>query len=127
MANKVIASIVFYALLLLVFASAGALAVRGLVPRSATVAPTASAADTNGPFPPNTHAFAGNLGDQPTAPTPSAEAACIIAIDGRKYDVTTLRNTHSGGDVFSCGTDMSSVFHGQHGGNLRLIQPYLVR
>jgi hypothetical protein len=51
---------------------------------------------------------------------------CIITIDGQKYDVESLRNTHTGGDVFQCGTDMSAVFHGKHGDRLQMIQRYLV-
>lgn len=39
---------------------------------------------------------------------------CIIMIDGGRYDVTQFRNTHSGGNVFTCGTDVSAIFHRQH-------------
>lgn len=58
----------------------------------ATVSPTATPAPT-------------------PAPTPSG---CIVVVDGVSYDVSTLRFTHSGGDVFICGTDMSQVFWSQH-------------
>lgn len=80
--------------------------------------------------------FAGSLvfikfaGPPPKPLTGAIQAtanACIITIDGREYDVTNLRSTHTGGDIFQCGTDMSAVFHGQHGDNLKLIQPYLVK
>lgn len=47
------------------------------------------------------------------APDPLA-GKCLIYVDGIRYDATNLRNTHSGGDIFQCGTDMSSIFHGQH-------------
>ncbi|MBI2465185.1 cytochrome b5 domain-containing protein [Candidatus Shapirobacteria bacterium] len=47
-------------------------------------------------------------------PQPVADNRCIIAIDGVRYDVSVFRNQHSGGDIFSCGTDMSAIFHGQH-------------
>jgi hypothetical protein len=63
---------------------------------------------------------------QNATPT-SATATCIITIDGQKYDVASLRNTHTGGDVFQCGTDMSAVFHGKHGNNLQMIQQYLIK
>ncbi len=66
----------------------------------------------------------------PTAPNMSpspAASTCIITIDGQKYDVESLRNTHTGGDIFQCGTDMSATFHGQHGDNLQMIQRYLVK
>ena len=51
---------------------------------------------------------------------------CIITVFGQQYDVTDLQYTHSGGDVFDCGTDMTSVFQSQHGNNTRLIQRYLI-
>lgn len=54
----------------------------------------------------------------PPAPQPTAAPApvgCIITIDGGRYDVTQFRNQHSGGDIFNCGTDMSSIFWGRHG------------
>ena len=37
---------------------------------------------------------------------------CIITIEGKKYDVISFRSQHSGGDVFKCGTDMTSSFFG---------------
>ena len=51
---------------------------------------------------------------------------CIVTIKGSKYDVTTLRNTHSGGDIFNCNTDMSTTFTNQHGNDLARIKQYLV-
>ena len=51
---------------------------------------------------------------------------CIITVFGNEYDVTDLQDTHSGGNVFNCGTDMTSVFQSRHGNNTRLIQRYLV-
>lgn len=69
--------------------------------------------------------------DQVTQPNPSgnapAAASCIITIDGSRYDVQPLRSTHPGGDIFQCGTDMSTVFHGQHGDNLGMIRKYLIK
>jgi predicted heme/steroid binding protein len=54
-------------------------------------------------------------------------ATCIITIDGQKYDVESLRSTHTGGDIFQCGTDMSAAFHRKHDDNLQMIQKYLVK
>ena len=54
-------------------------------------------------------------------------ASCIITIDGQKYDVESLRSTHTGGDIFQCGTDMSAAFHHQHDDNFQMIQKYLVK
>lgn len=50
----------------------------------------------------------------PTQP-PTTATGCIIVIDGGRYDVTAFRGSHSGGDIFSCGQDMSQTFWGQHG------------
>jgi cytochrome b involved in lipid metabolism len=55
----------------------------------------------------------------PPAPAPTpAKPTCIVTISGKRYDVQPLRSTHPGGDVFTCGTDMTSVFFGQHDQNL---------
>lgn len=51
---------------------------------------------------------------------------CIITLFGNRYDVTSLRKTHSGGDIFKCGTDMTTVYQGRHGTNLARMQPYLL-
>lgn len=51
---------------------------------------------------------------------------CIITLSGQQYDVTTLRQTHSGGDVFQCGADMTAVYQKKHGSNLSMMQKYLV-
>jgi len=51
---------------------------------------------------------------------------CIVTIKGSKYDVTKLRNTHSGGDIFICNTDMTASFNSQHGNDYARIKQYLV-
>lgn len=52
---------------------------------------------------------------QPTEPpAPLPDPQCIITISGSQYDVTEYRNIHSGGNVFSCGQDMTAVFLSQH-------------
>lgn len=54
-------------------------------------------------------------------PVPTAKpSGCIVSIDGVSYDVTRLKVTHSGGDIFNCGTDMSSIFWREH--NNRILQ-----
>jgi len=45
---------------------------------------------------------------------PTTDNRCIIVVDGARYDVTSFRNLHSGGNIFQCGSDMSAVFHQQH-------------
>ncbi len=47
--------------------------------------------------------------------TAPKQRICWVIVDGKKYDVTVYRNEHSGGDIFVCGTDMSAVYHEQHG------------
>ncbi len=98
--NRILAKIVFYALIAgIIFAGAHLYIKTRLEPAAAIQQPAT-----------------GN--QQPT---------CIITVDGQKYDVESLRSTHTGGDVFTCGTDMSDVFHKQHDDNLRMIQKYLVK
>lgn len=61
--------------------------------------------------------------DTPT----TASTACIIIISGQKYDVTQYRYQHQGGDVFTCGTDMTDIFNGKHPQNyLNKMKAYLV-
>lgn len=51
---------------------------------------------------------------------------CLITVDSKTYDVTQLRNTHTGGDMFECGTDMTKDFKEEHGTRYSLIEPYEV-
>lgn len=52
---------------------------------------------------------------------------CIITILGKKYDVTDYRNMHPGGNVFTCGTDMTTTFNNQHGADmLKKAAKYLI-
>ena len=46
-------------------------------------------------------------------PNPLA-GRCIVVVDSVRYDVTDFRNLHSGGDIFTCGADLSQLFHNQH-------------
>lgn len=64
-----------------------------------------------------------------SSPTPSKVNnnlnLCLITVSGKQYNVTNLAKTHSGGNIFNCGADMTSVYNGQHGNNLSLISRYL--
>lgn len=54
-------------------------------------------------------------------PTPPPKpAGCVIKIDGVSYEITALRKSHSGGDIFTCNTDMSAIFWGRH--NQKILQ-----
>lgn len=66
----------------------------------------------------------------PQAPTqvPAPQVAqCVVIIDGVNYDVTNFRFSHSGGNIFNCGTDMSSTFWSRHNaGILNQMQKYRI-
>lgn len=66
---------------------------------------------TNTPTPTTKPTTAPTVAETP-APTP--DNRCIVSIDGVRYDVSSLRSTHTGGDIFQCGTDMTAIFYGQH-------------
>ena len=59
-------------------------------------------------------------------PNANAAGTCIVTIFGKQYDVAPLQTSHSGGNVFTCGTDMSSVYQGMHGTNISKIASFLV-
>jgi hypothetical protein len=66
-------------------------------------------------------------GTQPDAQPTLQDSRCIITVNGNRYDVTNFRDQHSGGNVFVCGTDMTSIFFSQHGsGTLQKMAPYLI-
>lgn len=122
MFNKILPKIIFLALVV-ALAFAGGLLYR----KTASTLPAIQA--INAPQTITTNIMTNDaITTQPsnTKPVP-AKATCIITIDGQKYDVQPLRDNHSGGDIFVCGTDMSDVFHGQHGNNLKMIQKYLIK
>jgi hypothetical protein len=59
-------------------------------------------------------------------PNANAAGTCIVTIFGKQYDVAPLQTSHSGGNVFTCGTDMSSVYQGMHGTNISKIASFIV-
>ncbi len=61
----------------------------------------------------------------PTTKINTDSNQCIVIVSGQKYNVSKLRNTHSGGDIFQCGTDMTNIYIQKHGTVLSLIQKYL--
>lgn len=58
--------------------------------------------------------------------TTHAAAPCIITVFGVQYDVTPLQTSHTGGNVFVCGTDMTTLYQAQHGINVDRLIPYLI-
>ena len=68
-----------------------------------------------------------NTAAVPPAAASTPDTRCIITIDGAKYDVTQFRSMHSGGNIFSCGSDMSATFWSQHGqGTLNQMAQYRI-
>lgn len=61
--------------------------------------------------------------------TQSVTSSCIVTISGKQYDVIKLRKTHSGGDIFTCNTDMTSTFFSVHNQSLlnNQMSKYLVQ
>lgn len=51
---------------------------------------------------------------------------CVITLFGQKFDVSSLQSSHSGGNVFVCGTDQTTLYQGQHGTNLSRMAPYAI-
>lgn len=79
---------------------------------SATTSPVAtkSPTTTSAPTPTVVATPKPTVAATPT-PTPAA-SGCIVTINGASYNITSLVKSHSGGNVFKCGTDMSSTFTG---------------
>lgn len=59
-------------------------------------------------------------------PKVDAASSCIVTIFGKKYDVSPLQTSHSGGNVFICGTDMTTAYQGMHGTDVSRIAAYLI-
>jgi len=57
----------------------------------------------------------------------NAATPCVVTIFGVQYNVAPLQapGGHSGGNIFTCGTDMTSVYQGMHGTNVSRIKPYI--
>lgn len=53
------------------------------------------------------------------------EKLCLVKISGKIYNVYSLRTTHSGGDIFTCNTDMTQSYISQHGSNLSRMEKYI--
>jgi cytochrome b involved in lipid metabolism len=61
------------------------------------------------------------------ADTVVPDTRCIVTVSGNKYDVTSYRSKHPGGDIFVCSTDMTSAFNNQHSlSTLKKMTQYLV-
>ncbi|MBP9758846.1 hypothetical protein KBD45_04055 [Candidatus Dojkabacteria bacterium] len=66
-----------------------------------------------------------------TSETPSEQAEtkaeeCIITVNDSKYNVTSFRSEHKGGDVFKCGEDMSEAFKNAHKDDFKRLEPFKI-
>ncbi|MFZ2206135.1 MAG: hypothetical protein WA061_00820 [Microgenomates group bacterium] len=61
-----------------------------------------------------------------TASSVEAVAPCIVTIFGQQYDVSPLQTSHTGGNIFTCGTDMTAVYQPMHGTDVSRIAQYLL-
>lgn len=55
--------------------------------------------------------------EEPESTTSYAELhpdACVVTINDAVYDITELVISHTGGDIFLCGTDMTESFYSEH-------------
>lgn len=96
---------------------------------TASFAPTAVVvrqAPTNAPIVP-TNTRTPTSVPPTTAPTavPQNGSQCMVTLFGVSYDITNLVNTHSGGNIFHCGTDMTTTYQGKHGTSVSRMTPYL--
>ncbi len=58
----------------------------------------------------------------PTIPS----GACVVTLFGKLFNVTPLQTGHPGGNIFVCGTDMTTTYQGQHGTDLTRMNPYAI-
>lgn len=56
----------------------------------------------------------------------AATTPCIITVFGIQYDVTPLQTSHTGGNIFVCGTDMTATYQAQHGTDVSRLAPYVL-
>lgn len=59
-------------------------------------------------------------------PQEEKEISCLVTIFNEKYNVESLKQTHTGGDIFICGTDMTGTYQAQHGNDPALIAAYKI-
>ncbi len=60
----------------------------------------------------------------PSAQASAGPASCIIMVSGKTYDVQPLRNSHPGGNIFVCDSDMTSAYQNAHGSSLSKLSGY---
>lgn len=51
---------------------------------------------------------------------------CWVVLFSKVYDITSLVNTHSGGNVFSCGNDNTGIYKSEHGTGTSRMNSYFV-
>ena len=102
-----------------------ALVIAPLMPLTAYAAPTDSSAPTVSIIAPTNGAnVSGSVNI--TATASDKFSSCVIRIFGQYYDVSVLGSTHTGGNVFVCGTNQDALYMSIHGTNVNRIVPYLL-
>lgn len=89
---------------------------------SPTITPSVSTVTTK---PSTTPSLAKPTATPKVTARPTAKP-CIVTVNGSKYDVTSLRKSHSGGNIFVCGTNMTSTFQSMHGNDYNIIRKYKI-
>lgn len=86
------------------------------VPTITLVSPTQSTEKTsvNTEKPKASPAISVTNQPNPAPTTDPLAGKCIIFVGGVRYNVTEFRNSHGGGDIFQCGTDMTDIFKNNH-------------
>merc|ERR1712232_1276164 len=56
----------------------------------------------------------------------SSKTDCWISVHGKVLDITSRIPKHPGGDVFTCGRDMTTAFEGQHG-DVNVLNGFIAR
>lgn len=118
--------------LLFVFLLSGTMVLAGVVAAKTlpakSLTPSAVSNISSTPTPSPTTLIVTNTPSLSPSPSKTTEkqVRCIVTLFGNNYDVTELRSSHSGGDIFKCGIEMTSVYQKQHGTDLKRVARYQV-
>ena len=114
-----------YSFKAMALSAVSALVIAPLMPLTAYAAPTDSSAPTVSiTAPANGATVSGTV--TVSASASDTFSSCVIRIFGQYYDVSVLGSTHSGGNVFVCGTNQDALYSSIHGTNVNRIVPYLL-
>jgi hypothetical protein len=63
---------------------------------------------------------------KPTTPQLADSNSCLVTLFGQQFDVAPLMNTHSGGNIFVCNTDMTATYQKEHGTDLSRMSQFRI-